>query len=395
MKKNFTILSMIALSLSSFGQTPITLTSADVPVPSSPLNLLEVFTDLPVQLGPNQNWDYSDVSTGGVLTNTYYEETMPFYTNVGVDVYASSTKNFNANFTYSIFNEYDFNSNGVDDKGLYVPAQAYSLAMMTGSSNDSLIFEDQDYILSTARRIMQFPMTANTSWTSASPRVANFNLKIAAFGLNNTPAQHKYTIHRKDTVVAWGKLSVYTNNGPSIAYDVLMERYEQYAVDSFFVAGAPAPLALLNGMGVSQGQITNVSYGYNFYRSGSVNYLMRLFYGTDNTFTNLVSAFIHTDDLTTLGFDEEHEISYQSLVFPNPSTTNSISVKLIGKKVNNPEIKIFDLIGNLVQTEKLTQSSMDLITIPFNSSLKNGNYILKIEDENNKVIVNESIVLKN
>ncbi len=93
--------------------------------------------------------------------------------------------------------------------------------------------------------------------------------------------------------------------------------------------------------------------------------------------------------------DENHEISYQTLVFPNPSITNSISVKLIGKKVSNPEIKIFDLVGNLVQTEKLTQSSMDLITIPLSSSLKNGNYILKIEDENNKVIVNESIVLKN
>ncbi len=396
MKKKITILSMLALSVHGFAQTPITLTSVNTPIPTI-FNSLEMENFNPAELGSNLVWDFSNLSPLDPSGFEYSVETIPFYTSVGIERYSSASKSFNADFGYNIYNEFDFSTNGLDDKGLNIPAQGYSLGAMTGDNNDSLTFPEQDYILSSPRRIIQFPMTANSSWSTQCPKVGNFFLKIAAYGLNNTPSQHRYTIHRTDSIVGWGKLSVYTSAGASIQYDVLMDKYSQYAVDSFFVGGAPAPQALTNGLGVTQGQQSNIINGYNFYRAGSYNYLMRLSYGLDNTFTNLSKTFMDTDNITTAtstaNLNENASISYQSLVFPNPSAGNSISVKLLGKKVNNPEIKIFDVLGNLIQTEKFTQNSMDSISITFNKSIKNGNYILQVIDENNKVVVKENITI--
>ncbi|MBL0085105.1 MAG: hypothetical protein IPP37_22890 [Saprospiraceae bacterium] len=76
---------------------------------------------------------------------------------------------------------------------------------MTGNPKDSIIFEEQKYILSKPRVILDFPVTKGYRHKSVSRRVAKFKINIPAFGLNYAPVQHVANVIREDTLTAWGQ----------------------------------------------------------------------------------------------------------------------------------------------------------------------------------------------
>jgi hypothetical protein len=390
MKSTFTLLAFLLCSALAIGQ--ITITGTDIPVPPEINNFDEITTTNPASpsVGANLQWDYSSHFGNDPFALIYPQETNPFFTNAGVDVYVQGFKNLNSNLGYILYNEVDFNNNDVLDAGVDIIYQAYSLAAYTGNTADSLVFPDQQYIFNQPRVFMHFPFTANSSWHSSSSRQTDFNLTITALGLNRVPGQQRYTIVRSDSIVGWGKMSVHTPNGPSIGYDVLMDRIEQYAVDSFFINGGPAPTVLLTSFGISQGQISGANYAYNFYRKGTYAYLMRFFYGADKTFTTLSQAFVNTDDLLT-GIGDPQQLSYTTLVFPNPSNTNEINIKLFGKSISNATYVITDLSGKTVQNGAPTLQSNEMIQVKLNHQLINGNYFIKIFDESKHEVVSEQI----
>jgi hypothetical protein len=240
---------------------------------------------------------------------------------------------------------------------------------------------------------MQFPMTVGTSWESTSNYSNNFTLKVTAFGLNNTPARHAYTTVRKDTIVGWGKMSVYTPNGPSISYDVLMNRSTQYSIDSFYLNGAPAPAVLLDAFSVSQGQISGLSHAYNFYRAGTFNYLIRFFYGSDATFTNLSNAFVTIDDLTTAtsSTQEFGKESYATVLFPNPSNGQEINLLLLGKEINQVNYQITDITGRTIQSAVNNILDNNSLKISLEHNITPGIYMLQVRDDKNNLIATEKI----
>ncbi|MBL7729499.1 MAG: hypothetical protein JNM68_17515, partial [Dinghuibacter sp.] len=116
---------------------------------------------------------------------------------------------------------------------------------------------------------------------SESRRVVNFNLNVAAYGLNNAPAQHVWTVYREEKIVGYGKIRVYHPDGPSQYYEVLKSEVTEYAIDSFYLYGKPAPDALLKAFGAEQAQKINIDNRVNFYRKGSFNYLFSLYLGAN------------------------------------------------------------------------------------------------------------------
>jgi hypothetical protein len=385
----------VVLFLKSLSFSQITILASDIPVPPEIVNFDDISTSKPGQpsTGANQNWDYSAHFGNNPFSIYYPVETIPFYTNAGIDVYLASFKNLNSNLGYNIYNELDWNGTDVLDSGLDIPFQSYSLGAYTGNPSDSLVFPAQQYILSTPRILMHFPMTANSSWHSNSQRVTNFTLTVGALGLNKIPGQQKYTLVRNDSIVGWGKLSVYTPNGPSIRYDVLMDRIEQYAVDSFFIAGGPAPTVLLTSFGITQGQISGLQYAYNFYRKGSYAYLMRMFYGTDKTYSTISQAFVSTDDVLT-GVNNTGANTYSSLIFPNPSNGHEINVQLNGKVVKSATYSLYDLTGRTVQHGTPAMQGNGFMQIKLQSTLSNGNYLLRLFDESQHEIISEKITVQ-
>lgn len=391
MKRISTLFSFMLLS--AFSHAQITISSSDVPVPSAIFHIDNFSANAPASptIGNNQNWDYSTYFGNVPMTNNYPVETSTFFTASGIDVRYDGTKAFNAGFNYNISTEYDFNSTAVLESGVFVPAQAYELSSFTGSTADSLVIPAQQYILNAPKKVMEFPMTMNTTWQSTSARQTNFTLTVGAYSLNHTPALHKYIVNRTDSIIGWGKLRVHTPTGASAPIDVLMDKIAQYAVDSFYLAGAPAPTALLTAFNVTQGQQTDVQYAYNFYRKGSFHYLMRLNYGSDNTYTTMTGAWANTDNVAPSAIDEVNNSTYTTLIYPNPTKGHEMNILVQGKEVNEATFILSDLNGRMIQQGNVIMNGKNTMKILFSEIAHNGLYQLKVMDETTHEIISEKI----
>lgn len=392
MKNVFTLLILCCLAATVFGQTPFTITADNFPIYGIQ-NFQGPNTGPNLTPAANGNWDFSALNATDMAQTVYFPETDPFYTAAGVDVYVSDFKNLTPNLGYLVFNEFDFNSSGVFDKGIYVDRQAYSLGAFSGNNLDSIVFPLQGYIYPTARKIMQFPATCQTSWSSQNRRWVDFNLTVTAFGLNGTPGRQVFTTFRTDSIVGWGKMSVYADNGPSIQYDVLIDKIDQYAVDSFYLAGAPAPAVLLTAFGISQGQQTGINKRYVVFREGHSTPLAVFQYGSNN-YTNPEAIYFDTENLTTItSVDNPDEQAFAVLLFPNPSSSGQLNVQFNGHFPAIDNYRVLDLQGRVVQSGKV-DISRGFLQLQLGKQIPNGQYLLQLADEKNQTQVNESFILK-
>ncbi len=390
MKTIFTLIAVLSLSLFLSAQSAITFTAEDMPIPQNEITIvgidqLKIKNPTP---GVNLTWDYSTAIPKSSSSNIFYEEKIEFFTAAGVDIYIDVFKKFNPNFGYNISQEWDFNDNGIFDIGHYVYPQAYALTSFTGSDKDSLIMDEQGY-LTDQRIIIKFPFTINSAWKSTSRRFTDFRLKVAAFNLVNTPCKHVFITNRQDSIVAWGKMRVPTQNGISKYYDVLMEKVKSSIIDSFYLGGAPAPKAILDGFGVTQGQKLDDTNVYNFYRKGQTNYFMRVNYGTDNTYTKPIGAFINIDGLETSASKDEVE-NFTSIVFPSPATAN-VTILLNNLNQTFDKYEIVDLMGKFVKEGEANQSG-NTIHLAVHD-LPNASYFVKLYNSKNNVTRTEQITV--
>jgi hypothetical protein len=391
-----TLIFSLLSGLSAFGQTAITITAADMPVPTGPYNYDRV-TGLVPNVVPETNalWDYSTTFANMQDIADFYPELIPFFLDAGVDVYRLFFKNMTSDFGYEIYQEFDFNANGIDDIAVDVLEQNYTLQPFTGNINDSIFIPAQSKIVGTPRRIIEFPFTANSTWSSSSRRVTDMVFNIPAFGLNYAPVQHAYTWVRNDSIVGWGKMRVYTPDGPSIDYDVLMDKISEHTVDSFYLGGAPAPLALLTAFGVAQGQKTEEIYRYNFYRKGSFGHLASFHYETDETFSDVVDAFIGMDGLETAPPSATVEnISYATVLYPNPSAGSELNIKFMGGQFELGSYEVFDTMGRLLKQGQLQANGSD-VQLKMGEPLPSGNYYIQLKDKELRSIATQQFEVIN
>ncbi|MFN8277380.1 MAG: hypothetical protein U0T84_07855 [Chitinophagales bacterium] len=389
MKQLFTLAAWVLMVPTAFAQ--ITINSSDMPVPSSSFSIFDITSPATTPtMGANQNWDFSTWQGTSTTSNSFPLETDTFFTNRGVDVYISGTKSFNSSFGYYIANEWDFNSAAIDDKGYYVPEQHYGLGMLTSNNSDSLIIPLQKKELSAPRRMVQFPMTMGAAWSTKSRRVTDFNLTVSAFSLNNVPAEHAYTIYRSDSIVGYGKVSIYTASGPSAPVDVLVDQVASANVDSFYVNGAPAPTAFTSGFSVTQGGISGVQHLYNFYRKGAVNYFLRFSFGNDASYTTLANAYVNPDNVVVAGVNDVAAAAVQITTFPNPLHGNTLKVMVQDAKPGTVIYELQQLTGAIVAEGQFNTGSMHTITI--GDELANGVYLLHGRTASGQVF-NEKIMI--
>lgn len=295
---------------------------------------------------------------------------------------------------YFFYSEIDFNSANVKEAGVNILAQDYDLTTFTGSNLDSLTIPAQQILHTDPAVLMSFPFTANSTWSSNSRRIMNFVLTIAAAGLDHVPAQYVSYFRRKDTIAGWGKLTVHTPSGPSIPYDVLMNKIVRYYDDSFYLAGSPAPAALLSSFGLAQNQHTDSACRINFQRKGSYNYLYSIYYGSDNTFTTPVAQYQVADDLRALGVGDMDGNAFTTVLFPNPSAGDAINLVVSGKDVKDAKYYVTDMAGRTVQAGALDMQHGQA-RIAFDHTLVNGQYVINVvDDASNKLFSDQFTVAR-
>lgn len=367
----------------------ITINSSDMPAPTGAANVRNVMSSsIPgPYVGTSMTWNY-ETHSGPTTTIDYSVETDTFFTNYGIEVSVPSFKSLNTDFGYLLDSKLDFNTTNVKESALFIPQQPYDISGLTGVSGDSLNFPEQKVKLTIPRTMMTFPCTMGTTWASSGRRVTNFLLTYSAASMSNIPGQHAYYMNRKDTVVGWGTLRVYTTTGASIYYDVLMDKVIQYATDSFYLGGMPAPTALLTTFGVTQGQRSDSMYRYNFYRKGTYTYLMTIGFGADYSMTTVNDATVAVDGIIASGIADFHKPAYASILYPNPSNGSQINISLIGKSFPASTYVVTDVAGRTVQQGAINTQSA-LAPIQFKQSLGAGTYMINVYSANNEKLVAE------
>jgi hypothetical protein len=239
--------------------------------------------------------DFSLLGEGDQAGMEYYTEDDAFFANANLELARKTEKKFVPGFVYGYSSVFAFPGDGIYEAGIKVPQQTYPLTRFTGKATDHLDIPEQQYILDDPKKLIEFPMEEGSRWNSQSRRTTNFTLTVAAYGLKNVAAQHVWTVYREEKIVGHGKIRVYHEDGPSDYYEVLKSEITEYAIDSFYLGGKPAPAALLKAFGARQGQKISIDNKVNFYRKGHFNYLFSLYFGANPLNGAAISIFADMD----------------------------------------------------------------------------------------------------
>jgi hypothetical protein len=376
MKKTITTLTLFVGFL--FSNAQITLDQSNVPQSGTYTETRDyVFSGiaLPAE-GANQVYDYSSMSLPTTTVNINYQPaTRPEFSN--------STRYFVGNGVVgpiAVSAEYytSIDANGLYDTGSYVLPSSQSLQTITGNANDVIVFPGNLSAFSLPSANLPFPATFGSQVSSNFDFVTDFQLTVGAFGLNSTPGQNVQSVVKTVEVVGYGQLTLPVPSGQSIPYDVLMVKQEEVITNNVFLAGAPAPQALLNAFGVTQGQVTT-NAAYVFYAE---NYEVPIaFFIMDENFTQVDQMFYDMDLLQVLSVNQ-NEFENSISMYPNPASNQ---VNITRQSNNKPidAINIYDISGKFVKSVDKNQFSDASSRINIDvSDLSNGTYLVKINSGN-------------
>jgi hypothetical protein len=389
--KKITLFSMFASTIFSFkSEAQITLTSENFP----PLSTYTTLDGMNIQNFPfgamPETWDFGNVFMPFLETLQYPNATDPFFTPLCQSYRTASRTALGATIPVQYY--WTKNTEYFGEKGWKLSQSSANLSAYTGNASDNVVFPEQRQLFDVSREILRFPATYGQINHTDSRRVMNFNLSIAAYGLNNTPGQLVTHLHRADTIVGYGQMRVYTPQGPSIYYEVLAMKSWQYELDSFYLAGQPAPQALMDAFGLSQNQNDDSDKANRlyFYRENNSAPFLLMNFGS-NPFQFYTGIFIHGDNLQVASNEELEKESYQVFIYPNPSNGNSVTIQYFGINLNNVNYTIRDINGRVVQSVKNQLIHGNKIEIQMNDEISDGYYFVEVVDSENKLIGNEKI----
>ena len=396
-------LCVFTFSLSMTAQ--ITIRRADFAVTSSPTTLdssrykaLTKAGAVVPTFGNNQTWDYTgqkDSSTN-VYTD-YYIPTAAF--GATPTVYGTATLAHNYNSVFQIFQypsrSYErIDTDGYVELGSITNGAKFSISAISGGATDTIYFPAGTYAYSPPHSFVRFPMTANSSWNETSKVPVDFQLSVAAFGLNKTPGQKVTTIIARDTVVGWGTLKLKNpSGGAASSFAVLLERKDETYIDSFFVNGAPAPAQLLGAFGLTQGSKTVISTVYSFRGIGFSEPAMQMYVNGSGTITYISRAVNVALGLTTNN-REVTDVAIATKVYPNPAYTEGVNFEFNKTTDAQWNVMVYNATGQIISVNPIKgQIGTTTQHVALDRNLPTGTYFYNLLDEHSRIRANGQFLL--
>lgn len=278
MKRSFTL--FLLLCILSAANAQITLNEGNTPHSPDFTEVRFVTVNPAVDLnleGENIDYDFGSIPPELMFTDTFLPPTRPEFADATrFDLGSSSLGPLF--FTGENYTRKD--STGIARLGNYKVAETLSMAPLTGNPDDVLEFPGNNSRFDEPNYELLYPVTYGSTWSSSAVYTSDYNLTIGAFGLNAVPGQNIQYADFQYEVAGWGQATLPTLDGPTIPYDVLSVKQTVTLVDSFFLAGGPAPAPLLNALGVQQGAQT-IQNIYQLYAEGFETPILLLLMSAD------------------------------------------------------------------------------------------------------------------
>lgn len=371
MKKALTFLFLT--SLFHFANAQLVLTASNNPHTAPYGDIREIVQmNIPApQEGSNIVYDYSSLVAVDQDLIPYNLATREGFTDYDRFSYGSSNLG-----PVPLFSEYYTKKTaaGIQRTGSYKLPQNLGLELFTGSNLDSLKFPGNSVIFEEPAFDIQYPATYGSSWASDYIFTTNFNISVAAFGLNQVPGYQVQNVEFTMEVAGSGTLILPTLDGPSEPFDVLVFKETRQSTDTVYLGGALAPAALLDAFGLAQGQM-NIQNRYYFYTENQERPLMVLYMSED--WVTVTQCFFASDDITNSVVTVEN--TDLAKPYPNPVRQNEAVIFNVPNH-GNCVLSVYDQLGQLVATESQQSSSGNTLTWNTSSKTPVGMYIYSIEN---------------
>lgn len=323
--------------------------------------------------GANKVWDYSGLSVNEWGYEYFKDETgntaFPTATHSQAAAYT-----FN-NFEYRSTDYFRFDKNGNAAIGRTQYDTSFSLAMVTGGPNDLFRYPQADVPFPEERQYMFFPMDKESVYEGVDIQDTRFELTVAAFGLNKTPGNSKRWRYQKREVIGWGQIIIPDGKGGKTdPINVLAIHITDSIIDSFYLAGQPAPAALLTAFGAQQG-LTRRYDAYAFETIGLGRQVAGVVTGWDDKINHTYvrpqagKLGVGVDDLTKLP---------QVSVYPSVLQKDGMLNVVTDNKATTTSVM---LLGQDGKQHVLHQNGEGQFALP--ADLSSGVYVYVVNDPSN------------
>ena len=153
----------------------------------------------------------------------------------------------------------------------------------------------------------------------------------------------------------------------------------------------PAPAALLQAFGLSQGQVQKINR-YYFYAENQERPLMEIYMSSDWT---SVEKSYHKQGLIVSSTKNINSKDYVLFVYPNPISSNEILTVEFDTDVSKPILDIYNQNGQLINTIYSSAINTKSIQIDMNNNYNSGLYYYVLKNENKDIFGSGSFIKTN
>jgi hypothetical protein len=331
--------------------------------------------------GENQVWDYSNVQIDSLtifLYDAVPEEDTCFATAQTVNY---GTSSFQA-FTYPSARYTAYEEGGRFDVGVKTDGAKFPLTAITGNPLDTLAVLPRT--TSFRSTLISLPSTFGTITRDTFDQSAPLEITVAAFGLNRTPATQDLNTVRTVEVIGYGDLILPARAGFSSGpLEALLVKTTTVAVNTYTLAGGPAPPALLQAFGVSQNESVVVE-NYFFQVKGmgrsAANIQQRTPGSGDYQFRY---RRVPPGITTGLGsINKPEPLSF----FPNPVRPGGVLRLTAPADVTGGVVRLIDLQGRTITESTFSTLAGDTIEFGVPVSVKPGLYFQQVVNARGRLV---------